>query len=85
MNPIEHGIASSYDRCRKLLGDACNRCKKARADYLKDWRKKNGAPAKLAKAKANARQKAKTVLAQRYADEYCELTKKFELEVGIIS
>ena len=82
MNPIEHGLAASYDRCRKLLGEACNRCKRARADYLKEWRKKNGEPAKLAKAKANARQKAKTVLAQRYAAEYRELVIKFEKEVG---
>jgi hypothetical protein len=81
--PIEHGKAASYDRCKKLLGDACRSCKKARADYLKEWRKKNGEPAKLAKANANIRQKAKTVLSHRYEKEYRELIQHFEQEANL--
>ena len=86
MNPIPHGTREGYRRCKVLLGEACNRCKKAEADYLKEWRKKNGDAAKRVKARADIRQKAKTILSQRYKDEYLELvtmleTKEMEKEV----
>ena len=78
MNPIPHGTREGYRRCKALLGEACRSCKKAEADYLKEWRKKNGEAAKAVKARANIRQKAKTILSQRHKTEYLELVEMLE-------
>ena len=80
MNPIEHGTTAGYQACKKLHGEACQRCKDAEAAYMKEWRKKNGKGYKAAKVKANIRQKAKTILANRYWSEYQFIIKKLEEE-----
>lgn len=86
MNPIEHGTNGGYQACKKLLGTACDRCKKAEADYMKEWRKKNGEAAKRLKEKAQLRQKAKTILANHYYSEFqfilAELEREAETKSG---
>lgn len=78
MTQIEHGTSAGYQRCKKLYGTACKRCLEAEAEYMKEWRKKNGNAAKLLREKANIRQKAKTILSHRHREEYLEIVKELE-------
>ena len=82
MNPIPHGTHAGYERCKALLGEACNRCKRAEADHQKEWRKTNSDAAKRAKIMANIRQKAKTILSQKYKEEYKALCRQLEKELS---
>lgn len=82
MNPIPHGTHAGYERCKALLGEACSSCKRAEADHQKEWRKTNGDAAKRAKIMANIRQKAKTILSQKYKEEYKTLCRQLEKELS---
>lgn len=67
--PIEHGTYKGYVKCRNRPQGACDECRIARNEYMRDFRKKNPDVYVRNLETSYIREKALRILGQRHEEE----------------
>lgn len=74
--PIEHGTYKGFLRCRNLPNGACEECRLARNEYMRDFRKKNPDTYNRNLETSYIREKALRILGQRHEEELLNIIRQ---------